>query len=216
MADEERGDQVQPAVELRASHEDRDRVAEILRVAAGDGRLTAEELDERLDVALTARTQRELTALTLDLPATAGSAGPGVPPPEPKDLVRIDTHSGTARRDGPWVVPQAMDVRVTSGHVVLDFTHAVITVPVLKVQAEVKSGTLRLVTMPGIVVDTDDMAIRSGSTKVKAPWGHDVPVILRVEVSGMVGSGSVTAGPPRRTFWQWLRRRPRSYPLAIR
>ena len=31
---------------LRASHEDRDRVAELLRVAAGDGRLTAEELDE--------------------------------------------------------------------------------------------------------------------------------------------------------------------------
>ena len=34
--------------ELRASHADRDRVVEILRVAAGDGLLTAAELDERL------------------------------------------------------------------------------------------------------------------------------------------------------------------------
>jgi Domain of unknown function (DUF1707) len=208
MPDEERGDQVQPAVELRASHEDRDRVAEILRVAAGDGRLTAEELDERLEAALTARTQRELAVLTVDLPAV-GSAAVGVPAPTPKDLVRIDTHSGTARRDGPWVVPQAMDVKVTGGHVVLDFTNAVITAPVLKVHAEVKSGTMRLVTKPGIVVETDDVAIHSGNTKVRTPWGHDVPVTLRVEVSGSVGSGSLTAGPRHRNFWQWLlRRRP--------
>jgi Domain of unknown function (DUF1707) len=216
MPDEERGDQVQPAVELRASHEDRDRVAEILRVAAGDGRLTAEELDQRLEVALTARTQRELTALTVDLPATAGSALTGVPAPTAKDLVRIDTHSGTARRDGRWVVPQAMDVKVTSGHVVLDFTNAVITAPVLKVHAEVKSGTVRMLTKPGIVVETDDVAIRSGSTKIREPWGHDVPVTLRVEVSGSVGSGSLTAGPRRRSFWAWLLRRPPSYLSAAR
>ncbi|MGH3156219.1 MAG: DUF1707 SHOCT-like domain-containing protein, partial [Streptosporangiaceae bacterium] len=95
MVDEQRGDQMQPAIELRASHEDRDRVAEILRVAAGDGRLTAEELDERLETALTARTQSELDVLTLDLPATPGSAVAGVAAPQPKDLVRIETHSGT-------------------------------------------------------------------------------------------------------------------------
>ena len=216
MGAEERGDQLQPAIELRASHEDRDRAAEILRVAAGDGRLTAEELDQRLEVALTARTQRELAALTVDLPATGGSAVVGQPPAQPKDLVRIETHSGTARRDGSWVVPQAMDVQVTSGSVVLDFTDAVIAVPVLKIHAEVKSGSVRLVTKPGIVVDTDDMSIRSGSTKVRAPWGHDVPATLRVEVSGSVGSGSLTAAPPRRTFWQWLLRRPPSWAHAGR
>ncbi len=60
--------------ELRASHEDRDRVVELLRVAAGDGRLTADELDERLEAALTARTQRELVVLTADLPAAPGVA----------------------------------------------------------------------------------------------------------------------------------------------
>jgi Domain of unknown function (DUF1707) len=210
MAEADRGDQVEPAVELRASHEDRDRVAEILRIAAGDGRLTAEELDERLEVALTARTQRELTALTTDLPATADSAA-GLSAATPKDLVRIETHSGTARRNGPWVVPQAMEVRVTSGSVLLDFTEAVIATPVLKINTEVKSGTLRLITKPGIVVDTDDVSVRSGTSKVRAPWGPGAPVTLRVEVSGSVGSGSLNAGPRRRTFWQWLLRRPQSY-----
>ena len=37
---------------------------EVLRVAAGDGRLTAEELDERVEVAFSARTYGELAALT--------------------------------------------------------------------------------------------------------------------------------------------------------
>ena len=54
--------------ELRASDGDRDRAVERLRVAAGDGRLTAAELDERVDAALTARTCGELAALTADLP----------------------------------------------------------------------------------------------------------------------------------------------------
>src|SRR5579859_3938070 len=68
------GDEIQRATELRASHEDRDRVVELLQVAAGDGRLTAEELDERLEAALTARTHSELAVLTSDLPAVPGSA----------------------------------------------------------------------------------------------------------------------------------------------
>ncbi len=191
--------------ELRASHADRDRVVEVLRVAAGDGRLSAEELDERLEAALTARTYNELAVLTTDLPAV-GTQPDSVAPTEPKDLVRIDCGSGTASRDGSWVVPQRMEVRVTSGAVKLDLTKAVITGPTLKIEAEVETGTLTLITRPGIVVDTDDVAVRSGSVKTRpAP---DVPVILRVEVSGHVSSGSFTARPPRRTFVQWLLRRP--------
>ena len=200
--------------QLRASHQDRDRVVEILRVAAGDGRLTAEELDQRLEAALTARTYAELAVLTTDLPA-AGSAG-AVAVPEPKDMVRIDCGSGSTRRDGRWVVPHRMDVRVTSGSVRLDFTDAVITQPSLKVDAEVHSGNLTLVTRPGIVVDADEVSVRSGSVKVREPWAHDAPVALRIEVTGTVRSGSITARPPRRTFWQWLTRRPRPYQAALR
>ena len=54
--------------DLRASHQDRDRVVDVLRVAAGDGRLDAEELDMRLESALSARTLGELAELTADLP----------------------------------------------------------------------------------------------------------------------------------------------------
>ena len=54
MAESEPGGEIARS-ELRASHDDRDRVVEMLRVSAGDGRLTAEELDERLEQAMTAR-----------------------------------------------------------------------------------------------------------------------------------------------------------------
>jgi hypothetical protein len=70
------------------------------------------------------------------------------------------------------------------------------------------------VTKPGIIVDADDVVVRSGEVKVRAPWGPDVPVTLRLEVSGKVGSGSIKTRPPRRSFWQWLMRRPRPYALA--
>ncbi len=202
--------------ELRASHEDRDGVAEQLRMAAGDGRLTAAELDERLELALTARTCSELAALTADLPGASGVAVPGAPLAEPKDLIRIRCGSAHAGRDGRWAVPRRIEVGVGSGSVKLDFTEAVITGRSLRIDADVLSGHLVLVTRPGIVVDADDVTVGSGSVKARTPWGPDVPEILRIEVSGRVRNGRIIARPPRRTFWQWLCRAPKPYQAALR
>jgi hypothetical protein len=195
------------AVGLRASHADRDRVVELLQTAAGDGQLTPEELDERLEAALTARTRGELAALTADLAGASGSAAGG-PAPEPKDLVRIECRSNSTKRDGRWLVPHRMEVRVTNGTVTLDFTEAVISQPSLVIDADVSSGRLTLVTRPGVAVDTDGVAADNSYVKVWAPGGPEVPVILRVQISGKVGGGHITARPPRRTLRQRLRRHP--------
>jgi hypothetical protein len=202
-----RGAELASQAGLRASHVDRDRVVELLRVAAGDGRLTAEELDERLEAALTARTYGELAALTTDLPAIPDS-GPGAPVPEPKDLARIDCHDSSVKRDGRWLVPQRMQVRVTGGSVMLDFTEAVILRPSLLIDADVSASRLTLVTKPGVVVDTDEVAAEGSYVKVRAHRGPEVPVILRIQVSGKVSGGHMTARPAHRTFWQWRRRHP--------
>jgi len=53
---------------LRASDNDREVVAERLRSAAAEGRIVAEELEDRLALALRARTYGELDALIADLP----------------------------------------------------------------------------------------------------------------------------------------------------
>jgi hypothetical protein len=54
---------------LRASDADRELIAERLRQAATEGRLSADELDDRLGTALSARTYGELDTLVADLPA---------------------------------------------------------------------------------------------------------------------------------------------------
>jgi hypothetical protein len=210
---------------LRVSHEDRDQVAESLRVAAGDGRLTADELDERLEKALTARTYADLAVLVADLP-DAGTALAPLPGPlaallpggtghaPAKDLVKIHTTSGHSTRVGRWTVPARMDLKVTSGHIKVDFTEAVITQPTLHIDADVRSGHILLITKPGIAVELDDVSVRSGHVKVRAPWGDSVPAMLRVTVAGTCGSGHILARPPRRSFWQWLRRAPQPYAIA--
>ena len=66
---------------MRVSDSDRDHVATQLRDYYAEGRLTNEELDERVTAALNAKTAGDLRRLMTDLPspapAAAGPSGPG-------------------------------------------------------------------------------------------------------------------------------------------
>lgn len=194
--------------ELRASHADRDRVVEVLRVAAGDGRLTADELDERLEAALSARTLGELAELTADLPSVSDAAGATAA--EVKDVVRIEqVHSGPIERVGRWVVPRRLELDVKWCEVTLDFTEAVITQDTLRVDMSITGKTLTLVTRPGIVVDTDGLRLKHSKVVHRtAPADAGTPTVLRVELDGDKAFGRVVVRPRRRTFGQWLLRRP--------
>lgn len=81
---------------MRVSDADRERVAARLRDHFAEGRLTQEELDERISAALGAKTAGELRPLTADLPepvpVAARGRGHGVP-------------RGGRRRGGPRVLP---------------------------------------------------------------------------------------------------------------
>src|SRR5215210_5611871 len=57
-----------PEPTLRASDADREHHAELLREHAAQGRLTVDELEERLDRVYAARTHAELAPLVADLP----------------------------------------------------------------------------------------------------------------------------------------------------
>jgi hypothetical protein len=69
-----------PSPALRASDAERERTATLLRDHAAAGRLTPEELDERLDAAYGARTVGELEALAHDLPAEGEAAAAAANP----------------------------------------------------------------------------------------------------------------------------------------
>ena len=74
---------------LRASHTDREQVVGALQAAFVQGRLTADELDERVGQALAARTYAELAALTTDLPADPTPAVQPAPAPPPAPARRL-------------------------------------------------------------------------------------------------------------------------------
>jgi Domain of unknown function (DUF1707) len=189
---------------LRASHDDRDGVVEQLRVAGGDGRLDAAELDERVGAALVARTYGELAALVSDLPASRGAAVDRV-----KDVARIDVSRGSTHRDGRWVVPQRIAVKIRSGSVKLDFTEALVSWPTVQIDADVSHGNLTIITKPGIVVETGEVAIHGGNVRVIAPRGAAAASTLRIDVTGSVKGGNIKARPAAVSFWSWLRRAPR-------
>jgi hypothetical protein len=194
---------------LRVSHEDRDQVVEQLRVAAGDGRLTAEELDERLEAALTARTYGELEVLLIDLPASP-SAVPA-PAPEAKELVHLKIDHGNVRRDGRWAVPRRLTVDARHGNVVIDFSNAIISQPTLDLSISLGHGNIVLIVPPGVAVDVDNVAIGHGNIQQRVRREPGIPVKLLVTASGNMRHGNfvVRRSRTRRTFWDWLlRRRP--------
>src|SRR4029077_7014935 len=114
--------------QLRISDQDRHQVGEVLREAAGEGRIDLEELDQRLDATYAARTYADLVPITLDLPATptsglparpaaATTPSPGVPGPAEERHLAI--MSGFDRK-GVWVVPQHLTVMAFMGGSSLD------------------------------------------------------------------------------------------------
>jgi hypothetical protein len=97
------------AAAQRASDADRDIAADVLCAAVGDGRLTLDELDDRLGAALSARTTTELAALIADLPGRP-SARPAGPPG------KASARPG-ARTPSRWALIQSLcpEARTTLG-----------------------------------------------------------------------------------------------------
>ena len=175
--------------EMRASDADRDRVIDVLRGAVRDGRLTADEFEERVEAALASRTLGELAGLTADLVAVPGPLG--AVPAQAEDVARIDQRGGSVQRTGRWVVPRLLELRSSWCDVTLDFTEAVIVTDTLLIDMNVRGGSLILVAAPGIVVNADYLAVRYTDVEVRSDIDPGAPVILRVQLSGRMRYGYV-------------------------
>jgi hypothetical protein len=167
--------------ELRASHADRERTADVLRRAAGDGRLTIDELETRLEAALSARTLSELAVLTADLPAVA----------RPKEELRIDQRFGSIVRTGRWAVPRRIEMEPYFCKVTLDFTEAVFAYDALRLDMDMAGGRLVLVTRPGIVLDTDALRLEYSKVKIRPRDDSAGSALVRVELAGYLRHGRV-------------------------
>jgi hypothetical protein len=153
------GSGVDPA-RLRISDAERDQVAEILREAAGEGRLDLDELDARLEAAYAARTYADLVPITHDLPAHPHQAPKfeqtsSLVVPGPDKATHLAILSGFDRK-GVWVVPKQMTILCLMGGAELDLRQAkfaaqdvVITVNAIMGGASIFVGTNTNVLMEG-------------------------------------------------------------------
>lgn len=120
------------AGELRASDAERDRVADILREALAEGRLSAEEHSERVERVLAAKTVGELETYVRDLPAGRRPSGPGPAPGRPADGSiplapdeRVVSVLSQASRRGRWRVGHRVHAYAIFGQVELDLSEAI-------------------------------------------------------------------------------------------
>jgi len=192
--------------QLRISDQDRHRVAEVLREAAGEGRIDLDELDERLGATYAARTYADLVPITLDLPAATTAQLPTRPAAPPAPVVPGPAEErhlailGGLDRKGVWVVPQHLTVTAFLGGADLDLRQAqfaarevTITVNAFMGGADIKVNPQTHVIMEGVGI----LGGYSGpSDDVPAELTVDSPVV-RIRGVAVMGGVSVTRKPVR-------------------
>ncbi len=160
------------SLELRASDGDRERVAERLREAAGHGRLSMDELEERLERAYGAKTYAELVPLTRDLPAAgtgaalpapgaSGAAGSRIGGTPNRGRWSIAIMSGSTRR-GRWVVPARFNAFAFWGGVVLDLREANFAERETVIRASAIMGGVEIIAPPDVDVRVEGFGLMGG------------------------------------------------------
>ena len=203
-----------PSVELRASDADRDRIADLLRDALAEGRLTADEHSERVEGVLAAKTVGELDVFVRDLPAgqarTAGPAHapptyapplsavpnrptPGAIPIDPDD--RLMAVFSASMRKGRWRAGRRIHAYAIFGSVEIDlsealFEHRQVMIKAISVFGSVEIRVPENVSLRGsgggILGSFEVDTLDSGET--------DAPVVY---VDGLAILGSIEARPKR-------------------
>ena len=191
--------------QMRAADTDRDHTAEVLRRAAAEGRITFEELDERISQAYAAKTFADLAAVTSDLPG----AGVSVPAPATQRYQPPDVPAGTAgtsvslaimsgtKRAGPWLVPPDYTAVAIMGGVELDLRDARFTAEEVTIRAFCLMGGVSITVSEDIAVDVSGIGIMGGfDHRASGPGAPGAPR-LRVVGFALMGGVDVQRKPAR-------------------
>jgi hypothetical protein len=184
--------------EMRASDSDRDRVAEVLREAAGDGRLTLEELQERLNQVYMAKTYADLEPITRDLPSPGGRSdvAPYTPPFADRPVTdgRPGWRTGIAimsgfQRVGAWLVPKTFVSFAFWGGGRIDLREASFAEPEVRIWAFAIMGGIEVIAPEDIAVHVNGIGIMGGfDHHASGPGASGAP---RVVISGFSFWGGV-------------------------
>lgn len=183
-----------PSPGIRISDADRERAAARLQQALAEGRITLDELEERLAVVYAARYAADLLPPFADLPGDdvvpVQLAAPVSPAPPTDQPLILRTGMGTLRRSGPWTVSSRIRVQSVMGSVILDFCDTTVP-PAVDIALELGAGSARLLLPDGASADVDGMMSGMGTVRSKVA-SRPVPGRPHFHVHGRSAMGSVT------------------------
>lgn len=189
---------------IRVGHSERDAAVEALRDAAADGRITLEEMEERLERALSARTYADLDALFVDLGGVDPAPAPLAEAPLPQlpgfsedDPLILDGGFSSVSRTGEWELPPFVRINAGAGTVRLNCLQATTRARVIDIEVTASMGTVVIVVPEGWAANTDRLSTSWGSAKSKitsTPTPGKPVLVLR----GSVGMGTLRVRHPSR------------------
>lgn len=204
---------------IRASDADRDKVAERLREALAEGRLSPVEHEERLDTLYRAKTMGELGPIVEDLPVPGhgydyasmerrsdAPSGMEILGSEARDLAGQSKGSenlvavfGGCERKGRWLVEPRTNVSVLCGGVELDLREAVLSQHEVTIQVAVIMGGVDITVPHGVRVINNTSAILGGADMHGTDQVTDpnAPVV-RLTGTCVLGGVDIKAKGPKR------------------
>ncbi|MEU6954452.1 DUF1707 domain-containing protein [Streptomyces sp. NPDC045714] len=182
---------------LRASHDDREAVVDRLRDAAAEGRIDVDELESRLELALTARTHGELASLTDDLPTPHSSPATSSSLVSRSPLVLKGGMLGASRGPGRWEVPGHVIAHGGVGGVNLDFTRTECRLTEVVVEAYGETSGVTVVIPDGWVADTGGIDPGLGGLTDRTTFDR-LPGTPLIRLTGSGGMGGVVVRHPNK------------------
>jgi hypothetical protein len=185
---------------MRASDADRDHAAEVLREAAAEGRLSMEELNERLDLVYASKTYAELAPVTADLPSAGQDRRAGLatrPGPfgvenrfggEPAGTSAIAILGGFVRK-GDWVAPPKLSAVAILGGGEIDLRDARFAERVTTIDAVTIMGGILITVPEDADVQVNGIGIMGGFDH--SPAGSGSPGGPRIMINGFAFWGGV-------------------------
>ncbi|MGY4720898.1 DUF1707 SHOCT-like domain-containing protein [Naumannella huperziae] len=198
---------------MRIGHAEREAVVAILRDAAAEGRIDLDELEERIEAALAAKTFGDLDPLVADLPveppSRAGRAGtalapraatlpdgvPHAPGMSEQDPLRLDGGWSTVRREGAWELPPFLRIDGGLGSVILNCLEARPLAEVIMIESLPGAGSIKVIVPEGWAANLDRLSSSWGSAKSKIPT-TPAPGSPLLFFHGGLGMGSLVVRTP--------------------
>jgi uncharacterized protein DUF1707 len=181
----------------RASDSEREAIVARLRQAAGEGRLTVEELTERIDAAYAATTRDELQPLTADLPAAA-TTSMSVEGGRGGTRFLLGIFGGGDRR-GRWRVAERVVVLNIFGGADLDLREATLASPEVRITVISLFGGSDIIVPGGVQAELSSFALFGGDDlKLEGPEPPPGAPVIHVRTVSIFGGTDVKTSRGRR------------------